>query len=162
VHCHPKSCIDEPMFQSDFHQETPALGSASFFCSDCGHMQLRSESYITWFAESCCLVDTRATGCEFLVFAFPEGQDRTLPADAVALSACLACNASSSASALAVQLDDGYFQPSGCPPVAIPIRAEFNYELQPGLRGFSCMRRADGMQVPKTKSRQRQLWFACM
>jgi hypothetical protein len=30
------------------------------------------------------------------------------------------------------------------------------------LTGFCCMRRCDGLLVPKTKSRQRQLWYACM
>jgi hypothetical protein len=161
VHCHPKSCIDEPVFQGDFHQEVPILGPASFFCSNCGHFQLRSERYITWFAESCCLVDTRASGCEFIVFAFPQENNRAHPSSAVTLCTCLVCEEGTRTSALAVQLDE-YFQPVDCPPLAIPIRAELNYELQPELKGFSCMRRADGLQVPKTKSRQRQLWFACM
>jgi hypothetical protein len=161
VHCHPKSCIDEPFFQSDFHSEAPPLGLASFFCSDCGQVQLRSERYITWFAESCCLVDTRATGCEFLVFAFPQDDDLvfTPSTSAVALCTCIVCEAGTRTNTLPVQLDVGYL-PAGCPPVALPIRAELNN--QPEFQGFSCMRRADGLQVPKAKSRQRQLWFACM
>jgi hypothetical protein len=62
-----------------------------------------------------------------------------------------------------VDLDHGYFQFGGCPPAAVAIRAELNHELEPrDHKGFSHMRRADGLHVPKTKSRQRQLWYACM
>jgi hypothetical protein len=46
--------------------------------------------------------------------------------------------------------------------VAIPIRAEPNHECEAESTGFSCMLRADGLRLPKAKSRQRQLWYACM
>ncbi len=162
IHCQPKSCIDEPMFQTDFHREQSPLGLVSFLCARCRQVQLKSERYITWFAESCCL-STRE-GCEFVVFAVPHRphDDRAAPPAAVSLCSCLACSAGSGLDTLSVHLDHGYFQFGSCPPVAIPIRAESNHELERDLKGFSHMRRADGWYVPKTKSRQRQLWYACM
>jgi hypothetical protein len=161
AHCHPKSCIDEPMFQSDFHRDFCLPGLVSFFCADCGQVEARSERYITWFAETCCLRMPR-TGCEFLVFAFSHHDDRAVPSSSVILRTCTACSASSRSDVLSFQLDDGYFHNFRCPPLAIPIRAELNCTLQPDLAGFSCMRREDGVHIPKTKSRQRQLWYACM
>jgi hypothetical protein len=161
IHCHPKSCIDEPIFQSDFHREISPLGSASFFCAGCSQLQLRSERYITWFAESCCF-SIRGTGCEFLVFAAPQHRDYPLSARAVALHTCLACRSRAGLGASSIQLDDEYFQFGTFPSAAIPVRAEDNHELEPNLTGFCCMRRSDGLPLPKTKSRQRQLWYACM
>ena len=160
IHCHPKSCIEEPMFQTDFHCISSPLAAASFFCADCGSVQLCSERYITWFAEACCV--TVRPSCEFLVFAFPqENNGRALPRGAVALRPCHHC-AAGSVSHSPVQLDDGYFQLGSCAAVAIPIRAEPNHEREAESTGFSCMRRADGLRLPKAKSRQRQLWYACM
>jgi hypothetical protein len=161
VHCHPKSCIEEPMFQSDFYRDVSLPGLVSFFCADCGQVEVRSERYITWFAETCSLIMPR-NGCEFLVFAFPHHDDRAAPSRSVALRTCTACSASSRSDVLSFQLDDGYFQTFRCPPLAIPICAESNSNVQPDVAGFSCMRRADGVHVPKTKSRQRQPWYACM
>ena len=165
IHCQPKSCIDEPIFQSNFHATTGPLGLASFLCVDCGQIQLRSERYVSWFAHSCCVVDTRGvTGCEFLVFAFPHDrvQCAPVPLSRIELRTCPTCNAGHGFGVSADLFDD-HLQFSSCSSVAIiPIRAQSKCEQQPELSGFSYMRRSDGLYVPRTKSRQRQLWYACM
>jgi hypothetical protein len=157
IHCEPKSCIDEPFFQYNFHCEFHPLGLSSFVCVDCGQTQLLSERYVSWFAQGC--LQNR---CEFLVFAFPHDQC-AVPSSRAALRTCPICNVSSGFGISTVDLVDDHFQFTDCPHIAIiPVGAESKCEQQPALSGFCYMRRSDGLHVPKTKSRQRQLWYACM
>jgi hypothetical protein len=156
---HNKSCIDEPIFQGSFHQDIAPFGPVSFFCADCGAGHLRSERYITWFPQACALLLSQTAACEFLVFAFPQDQVRsTMPSDVLFLHVCSSCSVATSP----VPLDDNHSQFSVCPAVAIPVRAATNDNQQSAFKGLFCMRRTDGIYVPKIKSRQRQLWYACM